>query len=1657
MSPKVGEVRSLIRPDTPTRRFAKRAGWALAAGLTLGAPQIAQWVSDRINPPIARTTAAQVVENNFNPGRPSPEFLESWRGALPEILKTYLGIKTEANFGDNPRSYIYQLPTGEMYIWRLQDADTVSEATGYGAQIITNYSLASRSREYQPIFNGLIKGYVTATQYNQNGLMPWRLVKEISRNEQGEIVEIKMTPPSITNNHSATDAELYTAWALIEADQLVQSQVWEAPAEGRDYYRNLAASIISKLKTHCVVEMNGRHILTVSDGWGHPDVLKGAVTVNPSYYNPAALRVFAEFDRSENQSGENYWLKVLRDNFEVFSQATVFSRTMFEELQDPEKRKRHLIQNSQGDYVLDWVHREYINSLLGRVGYELTEFGMEPLEIDGKKLTQKQKDDRRDGHLRADHQSQAQMDRGQLVITPQMLEEILRVIGEAHVVPFVPDQLEVMVEADGGIEVRIEYGESQLSFTEKDDGIRGYRELAVFLLRYDDRQDDSVPAHLKVSQNMFDLLYHLMQGKQAGAARVDQFREIAPLATLLMGAYGTGNSDMARDFEAEFNRYVNENTLFDPTDARGRMPRYFGPTLALLTLTETLRPAAAEVSPWGRVPETVRVEPELERPLPSSGNLLDAPLDFMVDYMTNFGSEPTYPVTARKMARDAQANAEEFRPTRATAHYNAGSNLRNAGKYRAAAEEFYQALQLSRWEENPREALAAMFNIEGILKTLNYGPAEIADIFIYLSGRENLDPKVRLALTGGAVKQLNEAGNYNRALLLGIEFLKQYKLLKEHPSLFDDLRNYSENTDLPSRQLLANVITQIMRAAAQQGRISDFTYEKNGVTKKIQVLDFESELPRLIARILLEGESPQLSGDLGEVLRLIQDLRGEVPATFKPRILLAQAQAELNTMYNLYTQIKHLGFLSPESVNESLGDLDSRYGVFADQRIKILHTGQFAERALMQVLRMELQGERDVFIMEFALRGLGTIHSLSPKILTDLTKQQRLIYKYEFNREGEQARSDRSLLGELLAGHRPVEVQTRGNFFKKERWDINNLDYQKAIFINQVVQNALRGLGIKQYIGEAPVDTQDGHFYAALILAALAVLLRAGQIKKMPKIRKKLAAVSGLAAVLALMLSVRGDAPSKEVEEVRQIFSPEEVAAFLEADEMIAHPATVLSPETYQVLLQVKNANPDLPPGLLVEEMLKTLSGKLSPEARELLGVRIIPGWEITLGPESLRRIIEGVGLSAEEKELHAKLTEEDKANLKDMLQLTRMREAGFLDMAGLISDSASLMAQYAPSADPRNVILINRMLDQANLYMGWAEIPGEKPGPEDLSAEAYVLYERFRTENPDLSVEDALAKVKAEVEKDQQNPDPQFDPALAREDLLTIGQILQGVIDPYANERLDRLEQALKICENSTRIYISNPEHRMDLNIQAVTQMAMLTHKYLEIIRGIVEVETQIPLFSGGLPENMDPVLKENFMKKTALLRARFLAMLEAPEDFPPELDSYRSDPLVQYFFADGSQPYLQEIFTKFPIRRANAYAQLGNTTWWGKKDVAVFIEALGYYQDALEFDYFNVAALYGTLQLYVMDEMQQAPPELLLQQGLTVDRYEVYRTYRRALQVVQRGGVDDNIVSSLINLSGKLWNDELSRDLARIAGGTGSDDSKIAQMLDRLKEEGF
>jgi hypothetical protein len=141
-----------------------------------------------------------------------------------------------------------------MYIWRPQDLDTVSEATGYGAKIIANFSTAASSREYQPIFNGLIKGYLTARQSNPNGLMPWRLEREIiERGPNGEVTKARMFPPSLTDKHSATDAELYTAWALIEADQLVKSNVWEAPAEGADFYRTLAADIVSKIKAHCVV------------------------------------------------------------------------------------------------------------------------------------------------------------------------------------------------------------------------------------------------------------------------------------------------------------------------------------------------------------------------------------------------------------------------------------------------------------------------------------------------------------------------------------------------------------------------------------------------------------------------------------------------------------------------------------------------------------------------------------------------------------------------------------------------------------------------------------------------------------------------------------------------------------------------------------------------------------------------------------------------------------------------------------------------------------------------------------------------------------------------------------------------------------------------------------------------------------------------------------------------------------------------------------------------------------------------------------------------------------------------------------------------------------------------------------------------------------
>jgi len=157
---------------------------------------------------------------------------------------------------------------GALRIRRPEDNDdTVSEGIAYGMLIAAYHG-------DRAIFDGLF-AYAKA-RLDGNGLMHWKI------NSEGRV----------TGGGAASDADEDMAIALIVAEKL-----WGAP------YGELARRLIDSIYESEIEP--GTFVMKPGDGWG------GSLATNPSYFDPAYFKVFAEYTGNKN------WLKVVDRSYRM--------------------------------------------------------------------------------------------------------------------------------------------------------------------------------------------------------------------------------------------------------------------------------------------------------------------------------------------------------------------------------------------------------------------------------------------------------------------------------------------------------------------------------------------------------------------------------------------------------------------------------------------------------------------------------------------------------------------------------------------------------------------------------------------------------------------------------------------------------------------------------------------------------------------------------------------------------------------------------------------------------------------------------------------------------------------------------------------------------------------------------------------------------------------------------------------------------------------------------------------------------------------------------------------------------------------------------------------------------------------------------------------
>ncbi|HWZ92562.1 MAG TPA: glycosyl hydrolase family 8 [Polyangiaceae bacterium] len=180
----------------------------------------------------------------------------TWNSAKSaSITEAQLAIE----YGMWKLAHVEACPNGSSVV--VKDGAVVSEGIGYGM-------LLSAAMADQPLFDGLWKYY--QDHLDKNGLMNWTTAQ--------------CEAPGNTNQNAATDADLDTTMALVQAAARWPSAGYLAKAQ-------ILAGKIAQFETDMC---SGRRVLRPGDAFGGCSD-PGDPRINPSYFAPGYYKVFAHY------------------------------------------------------------------------------------------------------------------------------------------------------------------------------------------------------------------------------------------------------------------------------------------------------------------------------------------------------------------------------------------------------------------------------------------------------------------------------------------------------------------------------------------------------------------------------------------------------------------------------------------------------------------------------------------------------------------------------------------------------------------------------------------------------------------------------------------------------------------------------------------------------------------------------------------------------------------------------------------------------------------------------------------------------------------------------------------------------------------------------------------------------------------------------------------------------------------------------------------------------------------------------------------------------------------------------------------------------------------------------------------------------------------
>ncbi|MFH1328254.1 MAG: glycosyl hydrolase family 8 [Candidatus Bathyarchaeota archaeon] len=726
---------------------------------------------------------------------------------------------------------------------------TVSEGMGYALKTVVNIcrkldpnNAADRAKldEYQLLFNALLRG--TEMMKNDRGLPGWKCFYTSGADE----VEFKAEE----DKGSASDADVYIAWALVWADTLSRTSkggatYWDrglANVAGKNYQQHVG-DYLQRIQQLEIMEVNGRLLLTVSDEWGEEDI-KGAVTVNPSYFVLAAFYDFAAYDKGN----KDYWLRLRRDSFEVLAEARL----------------------KANEYYLEGVVYEVGSSSVSVEGPYFTLFQqmllkakLSPAEV---RELQTYGVSLAGGKLTYDHKVVLGKEDGSWDIPVGLYKMLRRVIREQKLYWFLPDWAEVEVADDGTISVRPEAGYGGTHFFELYDAIRVYKEVGEDVLLHDDRTAAFVPAEYKVTQREIDFIEEFLPYRD-DSIHVDLWDSSVALSCHFMAAAGNSErgSAVATSRRAEyFDKWMGEKGLIDREKSGRRRYRYYPSMLGLLSASGYLASDTATVVPL--LPATggfdslsvARVDRDetLSTPLLGSYNLdyfargfvndipyagdhleleeynADLPWVGNVEFRA-FGWSPeplnkvVYSISAQRRRYQSERQLVDTDPASV---YMYAESLLGEGKYHSASRAFFRVLCVV--ESSPdgmmEEAIfaSALKRYMGTLKTLNVSEHRVADDLKWMLDREGRGTVKSLYLRGAYIGALNRLGRCREAIRQSTILLEDYKALYGDYTPFSGTADWWKENASPDRAFLlgSNLSVPIPRKMLYAYTVSELVY-----------------------------------------------------------------------------------------------------------------------------------------------------------------------------------------------------------------------------------------------------------------------------------------------------------------------------------------------------------------------------------------------------------------------------------------------------------------------------------------------------------------------------------------------------------------------------------------------------------------------------------------------------------------------------------------------------------------------------------------------------------------------------------------------------------------------------------------------------------------